>query len=102
MKPRYFVIGDLGEDLAADATLVRTFAVRNEWVDGQDTFLHDATSLLGADAIVLGDNWEESEYLVALLAVARGCGKRVLDAVTLEESEMGVFVWRCADEVDLD
>lgn len=66
------------------------------------TFLHDVASLLGADAVLLGEGWEESEYLIALLAAARACQKPVLDAVTRDESEMGVFVWRCQDEIDVD
>jgi hypothetical protein len=93
MKSRYFVIGELPEGFQLDALLIRYFASRNDWVSGADTYLHDVTSVLGADAVILGCDWYEDSYAVALLAAARACHRPVLDASTMEHSVMITIPW---------
>lgn len=97
IKPRYFLLGEIPEGVTVEGRLLLPFAQRNDWQSGIDTFLHDATSLLAADALLLGKGWLDNEYDIALLAVARGCGKRVVDAATMEDSGYGVFPWRTGD-----
>lgn len=93
MKKRYFVIGSLPEGFQVDAFLIHVFAERNDWVSGPDTFLHDVVTVLGADAVVLGSDWYEDSYAVALLAAARACHRPVLDASTMEHSLMITIPW---------
>jgi hypothetical protein len=93
MKKRYFVIGSLPEGFHVDAFLIRFFAERNDWVSGVDTFLHDVTSVLGADGVILGGDWCGDSYAVALLAAARACHRPVLDASTMEHSVMITIPW---------
>jgi len=93
MKKRYFVIGELPEGFELDALIIRYFAERNDWVSGADTYLHDVTSVLGADGVILGDEWFEDRYAIAMLAAARACGRPVLDASTMEHSVMITIPW---------
>lgn len=97
IKPRYFLLGEIPGGVTVEGRLLLPFAQRNDWKSGIDTFLHDATSLLAADALLLGKGWLDNEYDIALLAVARGCGKRVVDAATMEDSGYAVFPWGKGD-----
>jgi len=125
VKSRYFLIGHLPEEWGdednpdRDAVIIRMYSERNDWVPGQDTFLHDVASMLGADALLLGDYWLtdlyapqnlgadvvmlgagecSDEYQLALLAAARACGKPVFDARSQMQSSFGVIPWGVIDD----
>lgn len=120
VRSRYFLLGQLPEEWtdesneARNAVIIRMYSERNDWVPGHDTFLHDVASMLGADALLLGDYWLQDmydfhsvdvdvvmlgagecsdKYQLALLAAARACGKPVIDARTVEHSSYGVIPW---------
>lgn len=125
VKARYFLLGILPEEWGdednpdRDAVIIRMYSERNDWVPGQDTFLHDVASLLGADALLLGSCWLTDlysphevgadvvmlgagefpdEYPLALLAAARACNKPVFDARSQMQSSLAVIPWGVIDD----
>lgn len=125
VRARFFLLGNLPEEWEdeenpeRDAVIIRMYAERNDWVSGADTFLHDVASLLGADALLLGDCWLvdlydphnigadvvmvgsgefSDDYSLALLAAARACNKPVFHARSQLQSTLGVIPWGVFDD----